>query len=541
MNSTLFRWLGVSTLVVALGFVASASADEPKSQSVPPDLAWVPANCTGFVHIRFAELWYGPLGRNARKILAGQEPQALEQIEKSLGISLSQIDTITIVLPEFKDDNAHNMVVRVTTTEPYDAQRLLESLGALGDNGQPLQPKMSRMYKLRDRGAIHLTGPRMLTFFESEDSAIDLLSRMLSKPADDGISPALRQAAEKHKIVAGLAVNELPKIPAEQVPLELLPLRDTKRIVLVGDFDEEHAKLEVRLAYERNGHAAEAMRAMEDGRKLAQGMLRRMAQDLGKESKENEAMLAFLKEAQGALKDAKLKHVDTEVQMVAEVQTASSISTMLAYAAGKVRASADQIKSQNNIKQMTLAVINYADTYGGPMPSAAICDKNGKPLLSWRVAILPYIEQDNLYKQFHLDEPWDSEHNKTLIARMPDIYKLPGDKTKYEYPSTHYLALVGNGAAFEEKRGVRFPAEITDGTSNTIWVVEAEKAVPWTKPEDIAYDPKQLPKLAYFFNNRCNAGNLDGSVRTLRKDLKAEVVHPMITRAAGDIIPSYDD
>ncbi|HLW67315.1 MAG TPA: DUF1559 domain-containing protein [Gemmataceae bacterium] len=541
MNSTLFRWLGVSTLVVALGFVASASADEPKSQSVPPDLAWVPANCTGFVHIRFAELWDGPLGRNARKILAAQEPQAFEQIEKSLGISLSQIDTITIVLPEFKDDNAHNMVVRVTTTEPYDAQRLLESLGALGDNGQPLQPKMSRMYKLRDRGAIHLTGPRMLTFFESEDSAIDLLSRMLSKPADDGISPALRQAAEKHKIVAGLAVNELPKIPAEQVPLELLPLRDTKRIVLVGDFDEEHAKLEVRLAYERNGHAAEAMRAMEDGRKLAQGMLRRMAQDLGKESKENEAMLAFLKEAQGALKDAKLKHVDTEVQMVAEVQTASSISTMLAYAAGKVRASADQIKSQNNIKQMTLAVINYADTYGGPMPSAAICDKNGKPLLSWRVAILPYIEQDNLYKQFHLDEPWDSEHNKTLIARMPDIYKLPGDKTKYEYPSTHYLALVGNGAAFEEKRGVRFPAEITDGTSNTIWVVEAEKAVPWTKPEDIAYDPKQLPKLAYFFNNRCNAGNLDGSVRTLRKDLKAEVVHPMITRAAGDIIPSYDD
>jgi prepilin-type processing-associated H-X9-DG protein len=541
MNTIFFRWLGVSALVFTLGFVGRIAADEPKSQAVPADLAWVPSNCTGFVHIRFAELWDGPLGRNARKILATQEPQAFEQVEKSLGLSLSQIDTVTIVLPEFTNENMHNMVFRVTTTEPYDAQRLLLSLGAKRDDDQPLPAKSSGMYKLRDHGAIHLTGPRTLTFFESEESAIDLLSRMLSKPSDDGISPALRQAAEKHQIIAGLAVNQLPKLPADKVPPELLPLRDTKRIVLVGDFDEEHAKLDVRLAFERNGHAAEAMRALEEGRKLAQEMLTKVAQDLAKESKDNEATVAFLKDVQSALKDAKLRHVDTEVQLVAEVQTASSLSTMLAHAAGMMKVSSNRIKSQNNIKQMSLAMINYADTYGGVMPTAAICDKNGKPLLSWRVSILPYIEQDNLYKQFHLDEPWDSEHNKTLIERMPEIYKLPGDKTKYELPSTHYLAFVGNGAALEEKRGVRFPAEYTDGTSNTIWVAEAEKAVPWTKPEDISYDPKQAPKLAYFFSNRCNVGFMDGSVRAFRKDLKEEILHMFITRAGGEVIPAFDD
>jgi prepilin-type processing-associated H-X9-DG protein len=541
MNTAFFRWLGLSALVLAVGLINRSAADEPKPQAVPADLAWVPTNCTGFVHIRFAELWDGPVGRNARKILAAQEPQAFEQIEKSLGISLSQIDTVTIVLPEFTGENMRNMVFRVTTTEPYDAQRLLASLGAQGNDGQPLQSKSSGMYKLRDHGAVHLTGPKSLTFFESEESAIDLLSRVLSKPADDGISPALRQAAEKHQIVAGLAVNQLPKLPADQVPPELLPLRDIKRIVLLGDFDEEHAKLDVHLAFERNGHAAEAMRALEEGRKMAQDMLTKLAQDLSKESKENEATVAFLKDVQSALKDAKLKHLDTEVQLVAEVQTASSLSTMLAHAAGMMKVSSNRIKSQNNIKQMSLAMINYADTYGGVMPTAAICDKNGKPLLSWRVSILPYIEQDNLYKQFHLDEPWDSEHNKKLIDRMPEIYKLPGDKTKHELPSTHYLAFVGNGAALEEKRGVRFPAEYTDGTSNTIWVAEAEKAVPWTKPEDTTYDPKQAPKLGYFFSNKCNVGFMDGSVRTLPKSLKEEILHALITRSGGEVIPAFDD
>ncbi len=80
----------------------------------------------------------------------------------------------------------------------------------------------------------------------------------------------------------------------------------------------------------------------------------------------------------------------------------------------------------NNLKQIGLAMHNYESTFG-TFPPAYIADKaTGKPLLSWRVAILPFLEQDALYKQFHLDEPWDSAHNKTLIARMPPVYRSPG-------------------------------------------------------------------------------------------------------------------
>src|SRR5205807_7237409 len=97
-------------------------------------------------------------------------------------------------------------------------------------------------------------------------------------------------------------------------------------------------------------------------------------------------------------------------------------------------------------------------------------------------------------KQFHLDEPWDSEHNKKLIPLMPKVYELPNSDKPSEN-STHYRVFYGNGAALELKRGTRI-AEFTDGTSNTLVVVEASDPAVWSKPDDFEYNPgKPLPKL----------------------------------------------
>ncbi len=175
------------------------------------------------------------------------------------------------------------------------------------------------------------------------------------------------------------------------------------------------------------------------------------------------------------------------------------------------------------------------------MPTNAIYDKNGKPLLSWRVAILPFIEQDNLYKQFHLDEPWDSDHNKKLSYAIPKIYLLPGDTKKHELPSTYYQAFVGPHAAFEGKTALRIPNSFPDGTSNTVWTAEAAEAVPWTKPDDIVYDPKKMPKLGFHFGDRRNVGFVDGSVRALKKTIPESTWHLLIQRDDGQVIPRYDD
>ena len=107
------------------------------------------------------------------------------------------------------------------------------------------------------------------------------------------------------------------------------------------------------------------------------------------------------------------------------------------------------------------------------MPSN-IRDREGSPLLSWRVAILPYIEEDSLYKEFHLDEPWDSPHNIQLLPRMPRNYKSVGEQPP-EPHMTFYRGFTGPGTAFE-RDGLTLEKDFPNGTDETVLVVEAGEA-----------------------------------------------------------------
>jgi hypothetical protein len=194
--------------------------------------------------------------------------------------------------------------------------------------------------------------------------------------------------------------------------------------------------------------------------------------------------------------------------------------------------------SQNNLKQLGLAMHNYLSTYNH-FPTPALTDAAGKPLLSWRVAILPYIEEAKLYQEFKLDEPWDSDHNKPLLARMPKLYALPGEP-KPDPTQTHYQVFSGPGALFEPGKKVGV-GQVQDGFSNTLMVVEAAEGVPWSKPEDLPFDPqKDPPKLGYFPDGY-NVGMADGSVRRLKKQLDPKVLKALITRAGGEPIDSNFD
>jgi hypothetical protein len=179
-------------------------------------------------------------------------------------------------------------------------------------------------------------------------------------------------------------------------------------------------------------------------------------------------------------------------------------------AEGDARASRQQVRTSiNNIKQIALSVHNYADTFGGKLPQNVV--KDDKPLLSWRVLLLPYLEQEALYKQFKLDEPWDSPNNLKLLEKIPAVYESPRVKTKKGY--TVYQGFRGNGAVIGSGLGI---AQIADGTSNTILCVDATRAAPWTKPTDIPFDPmKDLPKFGKAFGEKPLAALCDGSVREL--------------------------
>src|SRR5436309_15555748 len=123
---------------------------------------------------------------------------------------------------------------------------------------------------------------------------------------------------------------------------------------------------------------------------------------------------------------------------------------------------------------MALAMHHYHGEKGA-LPPAAVLGRDGKPLLSWRVLILPYIEQEDRYKEFRLDQPWDSPHNIQLLPRMPKLY-APFDGSPTPQPhTTYYQVFVGPRTAFEGPRGLNF-ADFKDGTSNTLLIVEAGEA-----------------------------------------------------------------
>lgn len=189
------------------------------------------------------------------------------------------------------------------------------------------------------------------------------------------------------------------------------------------------------------------------------------------------------------------------------------------------------VTSQNNLKQIGLAHHSYHDVNG--FMAQDIVDKDGKPLLSWRVHLLPYIEQDNLYKQFKLDEAWDSDTNKKLIAQMPKVYAPI--RVKAKEGETFYQAFTGKDALFGT--GKKTLVGITDGTSNTIMTVEAGDPVIWTKPADVAYDAKKpLPNLGGMFDGNFNVGLVDGSVMWVRKGFDEKTMRGAITPNGGEVI-----
>ncbi len=198
------------------------------------------------------------------------------------------------------------------------------------------------------------------------------------------------------------------------------------------------------------------------------------------------------------------------------------------------REAARRAQCVNNLKQMGLAMHNYASA-NDRFPPAAIVDSNGKPLLSWRVAILPFIEQQALYEQFKLDEPWDSPNNIKLLDKLPKVFICPSEIAGGPpATTTHYEAIVGPGAAFEGTEGLPIKA-FTDGTSNTILVVEAKTAVPWTKPDDVPID--ELPAtLGSKHPGGINVLFADGSVRFIKTNVSEAVLKAMATRAGGEVI-----
>ena len=207
----------------------------------------------------------------------------------------------------------------------------------------------------------------------------------------------------------------------------------------------------------------------------------------------------------------------------------------------------------NNLKQIGLAMLNFEAVHRG-VPTA-IVDDSGEPLLSWRVAILPYLgdEERALYGEFHLNEPWDSAHNMPLVDRMPAAFSCPSSVP--EHGLTTYMGAAGEGMVLhgaDRRVAVSNGGEaaivplqsVVDGISKTAIVLETcrQSTAPWTKPIDIIADPEEAVIVLQAGSEHAGGLHmvlfLDGSVRAIAADANPSIFASILTKNGGEAVPA---
>jgi prepilin-type processing-associated H-X9-DG protein len=526
-------WYCVAGLavLVASALLLSGRADEKKAEAkLPADLARVPGDTALLVSVRAADLWGSELGKGARPGLGELEKQMVQGLTGLVGQGPDGLERVNLLLLDLRTEP----VLLARTTKPVDKKALLARVVP----GGTAEKYAGQEIVANDRQAVAILGAREVVAGRKGE----VQSLLDSKPGNGtgALAEAVAQAAKGHSVVIGVNGAKLP--PEEEFgPDKLGPfvaLLKMKEATLAADLGARSTgRLRIRFGSAEDAKAGE--KALEAGRKLGLGALADLTKVVAKDkSPEAAGLKVVLGPLQEAVKAGKLVRKDGDLSATVELKLEpETIGKVAGAVALKMREAARRTQSQNNLKQLALALHNYSDTYGGTLPPHAIYNADGKALLSWRVQVLPFLAQDELYKEFKLDEPWDSKHNKKLLARMPATFKAPTEGKAEPPGQTHYLALVGKGAAFEGKKGLRFPADFTDGTSNTIWIVEAPRGVPWTKPDDLSYDPaKAPPRMGGLFPQGFNAAFADGSVRFLSSKLKEKTLHAYITRNGGEVI-----
>jgi len=213
------------------------------------------------------------------------------------------------------------------------------------------------------------------------------------------------------------------------------------------------------------------------------------------------------------------------------------------------REAARRAQCMNNLKQIGLAIANYEAEYGR-FPPAYIPDEDGKPKHSWRVLILPFLQEQSLYKEYRFDEPWDGPHNRALAAKMPLVYRCPSESRPAGTGITSYAMIVGPNA-FSDGPTARRIKDIPDGTDHTIMVAEAAGAgINWLEPLDLymtkmsfrvrnfdTYAKENPNDIASGHPNGANAVFCDDSLRFLSNDIEPNDLKAMLTIDGGETIP----
>lgn len=419
------------------------------------------------------------------------EAAALDKI----GINLRDVEEIKLIVGMPSPSGPVGGVV-VTLSNDYDFANLNPEITGMFES---VNEGGLQVYRSFQQPIVSVYQPDARTMLLSTGGYLEAM--LASEAGGDGTLPTLVSKLTKRKGLTAIAVLEqlrpmITPMLKQQEGMLPPPLRDASNIAeyadaLLVNSDTSLFSTSMTISFlGRDGESAERIETLiNDGMQFASSMIvaQAMAEMEGEDAIE-QAMVQYIqrlgREIPEMLRPARRGNL-VQVKVDGSFATTGVLVGLLLPAVQSARTAARRMSSSNNLKQIGLAMHNHNDVFK-QLPGP-IRDENGKALLSWRVKVLPFVEQQALYEQFHLDEPWDSPHNIQLLEQMPDVYRDPG--TLLPPGMTNYQLASGEGQMFEGAGEYKF-RDVLDGLSNTIMGFEssASAAVEWTKPADVKID-----------------------------------------------------
>ncbi len=530
-----------------------------RAQETPKEMGLVPADGFALVHVRLAELWQNEAMRELRDIVLEAGPEVLSGFDQRFSPRISSVERMTVLLPEGSFDLRRGPlpIVILVLRKPIDPRAFAESIVK---GPRVATPRGELILDRRGGSGYFLADANTLVFGPAET----MQKYLAAEPSHTGRLRRAMELTKTRSVVLGINGALFSEKMLEKIPFAFQPLARAELLTLGMQIGKDvRIKVQFDFANRRRAREGEASarlglvyleqllkQSRQQLKQIVLGNSRRTHSNPVEQMPQAAAALVVL----GLLETYKAKLLDLPLQLqgnalVLQVDVPrgplTTAMTTLGLSAGmllplaeQVRRATARLQSQNNLKRIGLAFHNYHDVHQF-FPPAAVCDTNGKPLLSWRVAILPYIEAGELYRQFDLSKPWDHPVNKRLIPRMPKIYahsRAPIEETKSG--KTRYRVFVGDRpqTLFGLQRGTRF-ASVQDGLSNTVMAVEAAEPVTWTKPEPFPFAPdRPLPRMSTLFEDGFHTLFGDVSVRLIPNDINEAVFRGMITTNGGEVV-----
>lgn len=522
-SSRSIRGALLAGLVAAVSFI-STPAIQAEDAAEALDIKYVPEEAVAAVIVRPRSLLTQP----------GAEMMPLEVITaagiQELGIDPLDVDSVMLLVGPPSPAGPPELGVVIRLTKDYEKGEIVAKLL------RNIKRKGFSTGSMPDRRTILLAQPGLGEAMQEADGTSDSPLLQLLRESTSSSHVQLVFAMEPVREFSKQAMAGMPPLPPPLQGIKKVPdqLQSLKLDVNLGR--DVGARLLLTASDDQAAEDLEALLNM--GLAICkQQMLAKVSEARPMDSSDQvpEAIYQYTRRMTDTLFEMLVpKRQGNQLSVQAEVD--SGVLTMGMMVAGLMpvasaaRESARLMASKNQLRQLGMAMMQ-AEAANGQFPAAAITSDDGKPLLSWRVSILPYLGEKDLYEQFHLDEPWDSEHNKALLSKMPAIFANPRSD---EVTKTNYLLVTGEGTLFSEAAPAS--ASATDGASNTIMMIEAATPVEWTRPVDWVFDPQRPARglgdtgrdafVAYF---------VDGHVDEVERFRGDEVLKALFTHRGGEI------